>query len=194
MSEEFVNQVTLEYLVNKEYNLTIKPGNNVNKKDKKFYRKRVFNLTKELLSNEEPSDLLPDVKKAFDNYMNHCINYFKAIDCSDILQEDYRDMSMNSLLYNAADLTESTQIQDDANKLMMRSINIQPSTLDKFIKRTVKKETIVLPQQKDVNLSNPELKLKGVKKKKNITSMYEENKKQKDQPKDQTNVKDQTKK
>ena len=194
MSEEFVNQVTLEYLVNKEYNLTIKPGNNVNKKDKKFYRKRVFNLTKELLSNEEPSDLLPDVKKAFDNYMNHCINYFKAIDCSDILQEDYRDMSMNSLLYNSADLTESTQIQDDANKLMMRSINIQPSTLDKFIKRTVKKETIVLPQQKDVNLSNPELKLKGVKKKKNITSMYEENKKQKDQPKDQTNVKDQTKK
>jgi hypothetical protein len=191
MSEEFVNQVTLEYLVNKEYNLTIKPGNNVNKKDKKFYRKRVFNLTKELLSNEEPSDLFPDVKQAFDNYVNHCISYFKSIDCSDILQEDYMDISMNRI-HSSVELRESNQIQDDANKLMMRSINIQPSTLDKFIKRTVKKETIVMPQQKEVNLSNPVLKLKGVKKKKNITNMYEDLEKKKD--KDQTNVKDQTKK
>lgn len=193
MSEEFVNKVTLEYLVNKEYNVAPSLKNNVNKKDKKFYRKRVFNLTKELLSNEEPSDLFPDVKQAFDNYVNHCINYFKAIDCSDILQEDYRDMSMNHLLYNAGDLKESAQIQDDANKLMMRSINIQPCTLDKFITRTVKKEQTIMPQQKDVDLSNPELKLKGVKKKKNITNIYEENKKQ-TEVKDQTNVKDQTKK
>ena len=101
MSEEFVNQVTLEYLVNKEYNVAPNLKNNVNKKDKKFYRKRVFNLTKELLSNEEPSHLFPDVKQAFDNFTNHCINYFKAIDCSDILQEDYKDISMNHLLYNA---------------------------------------------------------------------------------------------
>lgn len=193
MSEEFVNKVTLEYLVNKEYNVAPSLKNNVNKKDKKFYRKRVFNLTKELLSNEEPSDLLPDVKKAFDNFTNHCINYFKTIDCSDILQEDYKDISMNHLLYNAGDLKESAQIQDDANKLMMRSINIQPCTLDKFITRTVKKEQTIMPQQKDVDLSNPELKLKGVKKKKNITNIYEENKKQ-TEVKDQTNVKDQTKK
>ena len=193
MSEEFVNKVTLEYLVNKEYNVAPSLKNNVNKKDKKFYRKRVFNLTKELLSNEEPSDLFPDVKQAFDNYVNHCISYFKAIDCSDILQEDYKDISMNHLLYNTDDLKESAQIQDDANKLMMRSINIQPCTLDKFITRTVKKEQTIMPQQKDVDLSNPELKLKGVKKKKNITNIYEENKKQ-TKVNDQTNVKDQTKK
>ena len=66
---------------------------------------------------------------------------------------------------------------------MMRSINIQSTTLDKFIKRTVKKDTVVLPQQKEVDLSNPELKLKGVKKKKNITNKYEENKKFEDQTK-----------
>ena len=155
--------------MNKEYNVAPNLKNNVNKKDKKFYRKRVFNLTKELLSNEEPSHLFPDVKQAFDNFTNHCINYFKAIDCSDILQEDYKDISMNHLLYNADEFKpflfenahsgafssaesdcatrifnarrckESAQIQDDANKLMMRSINIQPSTLDKFITRRVKK-------------------------------------------------------
>ena len=191
MSEEFVNKVTLEYLVNKDYNVTVKTSK-VDKRDKKFYRKRIFNLTKEILSNEEPADVLPDVKHAFDNYVKHCINYFKAIDCSDILQEDYKDMSMNNLC-NATELLESNQIQEDANKLIMRSVNIQSSTLDKFIKRTVKKETVVLPQQKEVDLKNPELKLKGVKKKKNITNKYEEiveNKKQEDQTKDQTNNKE----
>jgi hypothetical protein len=184
MSEEFVNKITLEYLVNREYNVTIKTSK-VDKKDKKFYRKRIFNLTKEILSNEEPADVLPDVKHAFDNYVRHCVNYFKTIDCSDILQEDYKDMSMNNLC-NSTDLLESNQIQEEANKLMMRSINIQSSTLDKFIKRTVKKETVVLPQQKEVDLKSPELKLKGVKKKKNITNKYEEiveNKKQEDQTK-----------
>ena len=182
MSEEFVNKVTLEYLVNKEYNVVLKATTKVDKKDRKFYRKRIFNLTKEILNNEEPTDILPDVKYAFDNYVKHCVNYFKAIDCSDILQEDYMDMSMNSSC-NASELLESSQLQEEANKLMMRSINIQSTTLDKFIKRTVKKDTVVLPQQKEVDLSNPELKLKGVKKKKNITNKYEENKKFEDQTK-----------
>jgi len=175
MSEEFVNKVTLEYLVNKDYNVTLKTSkNNVNKKDKKFYRKRIFNLTKELLSNEEPANLLPDVKHAFDNYMNHCIHYFKVIDCSDILQEDYKDIALEGC---DGDFDEnSQQTQDEANKLMMRSINIQSTTLDKFIKRTVKKDTTIMPQQKDVDLSNPDLKLKGVKKKKNLTNTYEDTK------------------
>jgi len=175
MSEEFINKVTLEYLVNKEYNVTHKTRNDVNKKDKKFYRRRIFNITKELLSNEEPSDLLPEVKHAFDNYMKHCIHYFKVIDCSDILQEDYKDIT--KVEFCDADCDESSQqTQDEANKLMMRSINIQTNTLDKFITRTVKKDTTIMPQQKDVDLKNPDLKLKGVKKKKNITNTYEDTK------------------
>ena len=173
MSEEFVNKVTLEYLINKEYNVAIKPGNNVNKRDKKFYRKRVFNLTKELLSSEEPKDMFPDVKIAFDNYVKQCINYFKSIDCSDILQEDYKDMSNN--IYCYADMTDSIQLQEDANKMMMRSINIKPNNLDTFIKRTVKhKAKMVMPQQKDVNLRAPDLKIKGIgkkeKEKENLTN------------------------
>ena len=198
MSEEFVNKVTLEYLVNKEYNVTLKSSkNNVNKKDKKFYRKRIFNLTKELLSNEEPANLLPDVKHAFDNYMKHCIHYFKVIDCSDILQEDYKDITC--IEFGDADFDEnSQQTQDEANKLMMRSINVQSTTLDKFIKRTVKKDTTIMPQQKDVDLSNPDLKLKGVKKKKNLTNTYEDtkeitqetHKKDEEQTKNENNAKD----
>ena len=191
MSEEFINKITLEYLVNKEYNNITLKASKVNKKDKKFYRKRIFNLSKELLSNEEPQNLSPDVKDAFDKYVNHCIHYFKVIDCSDILQEDYKDITVGD--YNGDCDENSQQTQDDANKLMMRSINIQSSTLDKFIKRTVKKDTTIMPQQKDVDLSNPDLKLKGVKKKKNITNTYEDTKETQTKDNEQTKVNPQTK-
>ena len=60
----------------------------------------------------------------------------------------------------------------------MRSIKIDPPTLDKYvkIKSSKKSESIILPQQKNINLLNPELKNKGLKKK-NINIKYEDNKK-----------------
>jgi hypothetical protein len=64
----------------------------------------------------------------------------------------------------------------EADKLLMRSIKLDIHTLDKYVKRTTtkKEEKIVLPIQKNINLQDPELKNKGVKKK-NITNKYEDN-------------------
>jgi hypothetical protein len=79
MSEKFVNQVTLDCLMNKG-KVSNKSYNSVNKKDKKFYRKRVYNLTKELLlSKEEPDNLFPDVKYAFEHFINTCIKISNII-------------------------------------------------------------------------------------------------------------------
>ena len=173
MTDEFIHKTTLDYLVNKDYIAKMNSvAENQNqelkiKKDKRFYRKRVFNLTKELLSGEEPQDIFPDIKQAFDNYMRHCISYFKAIDCSDIMQEEYNE---SELLQN-----DINKLQNDTNKLIMRS---KPNNLDNFITRVVKNEPkIVMPQQKDVNLRDPSLKIKGVERKrgkKNLTNKYEE--------------------
>jgi hypothetical protein len=57
----------------------------------------------------------------------------------------------------------------------MRSIKIDPPTLDKYVTRisTKKEEKIILPKQKDINLNDPELKNKGLKKN-NITNIYED--------------------
>ena len=66
MSEAFLNQVTLDCLLNKNmYNkhLLAERKKTTNKRDKKFYKRRIFDLTKELLiSKEEPDNLFPDVK------------------------------------------------------------------------------------------------------------------------------------
>ena len=186
MSESFINQVTLDCLLNKQqYNkyLFNKTEKVSNRKDKKFYRKRIFSLTKELLlTKERPEFLFPDVEYAFDNYVNSCIQYFKTIDSNDIIQNEYSSFVGIATLSNITELADDDvdlQSKEDADKLLMRSINISKSSLDNFVKTklTKKAEEMVLPKQKDINLADPILKTKGVlkfDKKKNITNKYDE--------------------
>lgn len=197
MSKEYINQITLDCLLNKEQfanHINNKIKKSINKKDKKFYRKRIFDLTKLLLINKEkPEDLFPDVKYAFDNYLKTCINYFKAIDNNDIIQDDYKDLENENddKDGNVDDnidekLNNINLSREKADKLMLRSIKLKPS-LDNFIQKIPKKtDEIVLPKQKNIKLDNPELKTKGIKKK-NITNKYGENNKSKEETKIDTN-------
>jgi len=182
-----LSDIDLEYLINKElYGKSIdskmQPHININnKKDKKFYKKRIYDLTKQLLSNEQPPTLFPDVLNTFDNYIKTCISYFKVIDTSDIIQEDYDNLLgpiNNATSFDNVAGVDNMDNIDEINKLMMRSIKImEPNALEKLVKRTITKKEIepIIPQQKDINLKDPVLKNKGIRKKKNITNKYDEN-------------------
>lgn len=172
MSDAFVNQVTLDCLLNKElYNSQVrgKRTKQLNKEEQRFYRKRTLNLFKEMINKNSPENLFPDVKYAYDNFVNAAVNYFKTIDNSDIIQAEYAGLD------SPADKTDPMQVADcsanlasslDADLCMMRSIKMEIPTLDKYVIRTKtkKKSEILLPQQKDINLHDPELKTKGLKK------------------------------
>lgn len=181
MSENYINQITLDYLINKENYKKIgkaSSGNysnsfkNANRKDKKFYRKRILNLTKDLLLFQENKDpILPDVKKAFEIYVKTCVEYFQTLDKSDIIQEEYNELEELGALdiLENIEYTENPNTINVADNLMMRSIKINP--LDKYVKRTIlKKEEPIIPIQKEINLHEPYLKNKGICKKKNITN------------------------
>ena len=192
MSQAFVDQVTLDCLLNKSlFNNQVKnkKAQSVNKEDKKFYKKRIYNLFKEMLINKaEPEDLLPDVKYTYDNFINASINYFKTIDNNDLLQEEYKTLDEAALEnINAIPELGDDIAVEEADKLMMRSIKIKTPSLDKYVKRksTKPEEKLILPKQKEVNLMDPELKVKGLQnnsnnsnnnniKKKNITNKYDE--------------------
>jgi uncharacterized UPF0160 family protein len=181
MSQSFVDQVTLDYLLNKDmFNKHIKTqkAKSINKEDRKFYKKRIYNLFKELLiTKEEPEDLLPDVKYAYDNFINACINYFKTIDNNDLIQEEYKGLDETPDIISIPELKDNNlQTEEDANKLLMRSIKITTLPLDNFVKRksTKVEEKLILPKQKEINLNEPELNIKGINKKKNITNKYDE--------------------
>jgi hypothetical protein len=212
MSSGIVDQITLECLMNKETYNKIMANKNIiqdKNKDKKFYRKRISNLTKELLQNTPPENLMLDVTLAYENYVKTCINYFKIIDEVDIIQEDYLNSNTDSkkedvesvmkesedqvtndldidFVSEKKDITQIDTVKKEeskyapvlANNLMMRSIKLINPTLDNFLayKPDVvsKKNEIIIPKQKEIDLTNPELKNKGICKKKNITNNYED--------------------
>jgi hypothetical protein len=185
MSNDFVNRVTLDCLLNKDmYSSQIKNKKEqaLSKEDKRFYRKRIYNLFKEIINGNPPPDLFLDVKSTYDTFVKTAINYFKAIDRSDIIQSDYdARATVDDLSCNTIDCSLNCSIngRTDYNEGLLsslRSVKISAPTLDKYVTKisTKKKENIILPQQKDINLQNPEFKSKGIKKN-NITNIYEDN-------------------
>jgi hypothetical protein len=180
MSESFVNQITLDCLLNKEmYSKHLRSNKikQINKEERKFYRKRIYNLFKEIISGNPPKDLAPDVKYSYDNFVNSAIQYFKIVDNNDIIQSEYTgcDFSLDESNKSAYDVSANEIKKNQADMLLTRSVKIEVPTLDKYVTRTriKKKEEIILPQQKEINLKDPELKNKGIQKN-NIGNMYED--------------------
>lgn len=178
MNNSYIDQITLDCLINKEIigkHIMIQREKQINKDEFKFYRKRIFNLFKIIISCNSPTDLSPDVKYAYDTFIKSSINYFKVTDNNDLLQEEYKDInnSFDNSLDLSCNLLDITN--NDADYLLMRSIRIDEHTLDKYVKRisTKKNENIILPKHREVILTKSELKDKGIKK--NITNKYEIN-------------------
>ena len=204
MSEAFINQVTLDCLLNKQqYEKYIKKNisKSMDKKDIHFYRKRIIDLTKTFLyTNNDVDGLLPDVKYAFENYVKACIHSFKVSDSNDIIQSEFdkvecleQDVDNNLENEDNEDNEDKEEKEDkkkekeaerknknDVYKFFARStVKIINPTLDNFItiKNTQVKEEVIMPKQRDINLNDDNLKNKGISKKKNITNIYENNKK-----------------
>jgi hypothetical protein len=78
-----VNQPQYErYLRNKEADLTGKY-----EKAKRFYKKRILEMTRDLLKGETVNDIF--VIQAFEAFTKSCITYFRNKDKNDTLQEEY---------------------------------------------------------------------------------------------------------
>ena len=170
MCDNLINQITLDCLMNKDqYNRYIqnKVTKSTNRQDKKFYKKRIVDLTRDLLSKpsvHEP-EILADVKYAFDNYVRNCVHYFKSLDNNDILQEEYNGSDFDLIPPGNSDLI--THNQYEADKLLMRSVKLE-NPLDKFVKKKLlkKPDEPIIPKQKEIDLTDPALKNKGIIKKK----------------------------
>lgn len=93
MSEDLVNQLTLNFLISKnqlqKLNKKIKEDESqVMKTDKEVYGDRIKHLFNDLLNNNYPDDLLYDVRSSFDLFLNKCIYYLKAHDNNELLEKE----------------------------------------------------------------------------------------------------------
>ena len=96
MSEDFVNQLTLNFLISKhqlqKLNKKVKENADTSRKtDKELYGQRITKLFNDLLVNEPPDTLLQDVQIGFDLFMDKCIYYLKAVDNNDLFEKARTD-------------------------------------------------------------------------------------------------------
>jgi hypothetical protein len=160
-----------------------------NEKDKKFYKKRIYDLTRRLLVKKTDAtydlELIPaHIINAFEIFCKTTIDYFKNLDKSDIIQEDYvglfpndvdNEMKEEEQLENGENNEIKIITQECIDNLFYGKINkTEPNSLEKIVKRTIlfnNENEVVLPRKKKINLKDPSLKNKGIVcKKKNITS------------------------
>jgi hypothetical protein len=203
MSQSLIDQITLDCLLNKEMmetHVMKQREKQIHKDDLQFYKNRIFNLFKELLDEDEPEDVAPDIKYAYNTFIKNAIHYFKLEDNNDLLQDEYKNIDNDYVVEDIEDIDEDDDNYDEdendedfnedlednndediedvsrheeADKLLMRSVKMDIPTLDKYVKRSVyKKESpFILPKLREVDITKPELKNKGIKK--NITTIYE---------------------
>jgi hypothetical protein len=85
MSEDFINQLTLSYLINSSHlnklNKRMNSSDNTEKiDDKKAYKPRIDELFERLFKGDKPDDLSKDVETGFNFFVEKSIYYFKVHD------------------------------------------------------------------------------------------------------------------
>lgn len=172
MNQEYINSVTLEYLLNpllyNKINDKKNASSNLLFKDIKFYRKRICQITKDMCKGEYIND---NLKTHFLNYTYALVYYLKQLDEKDIYQEEYNDLITNTQdiscvdLENIEDTERENTESEDPNDLLINKPELI-NNLDNFIKKiNIKNEDKILPQRKVANINDPNLRAKGLKKK-----------------------------
>ena len=192
-----IDNITLTFFANKlQYEHVVKKkelfNNNEFTSDKKFYKKRIIDLTKKLFRNGIDDLQLYD---SFNCYIKSCINHLKFIDKKDIIQDKYNTMIVPS--GNIVDDDVDDDDDDDINNydinnydinncdILLTKNEVKQINLDTFVIKKKQKEKIkILPKKEIINIHTKEYKTKGIKakglkakglpKKKNINNIYEE--------------------
>ena len=153
----------LEYLVNPAIYDKIfqKKKTKVTRDDIKFYRKRVIQLTRDLQKSSLAKSYPPSLQHAFKEYLSTAIAHLKEIDQRDILQEEYDSISKQTKKVQF-EMDDSYQSPEQPDELLY---NKPEKNIRDFVTVTRPEKEKIIPTQKKVDLRDPTLRMKGVKKK-----------------------------
>lgn len=170
-----INYITLETMANSDtYNKYLKKNNldldTVLKSEKKFYRKRISAMVKDILynnlNNNSDCPVNDVIINAFNTFARLCVSHFKFKDTMDNIQGDYKGMVLadTSGAELCVDTMEGWSI-DEANKLFMKQVDKKVITMDNFVTKTSPpQDEMILPKTKELNLKDPKYKKKDIKK------------------------------
>ena len=168
-----INYITLEIMANSDtYNKYLKKNNlehdTVLKSEKRFYRKRIIAMVKDILTNNinnnNDAPINDIIINSFNAFSRLCISHFKFKDTMDNIQGDYKDMVLVETTTTGESGVDDWSI-DDANKLFMKQVDKKVITMDNFVTKTSPpQDEMLLPKTKELNLKDPKYKKKDIKK------------------------------
>ena len=161
------DRIDLLYLTNQ--NLVDKYNEKINEKDINqhlkqdifFYRKRILNITKDLLRE---NSINPNIDSIFLEYAQELVKYFKFIDKKDILQDEYKDLKekKKKLVNTNFKLSESDKIMSRETKKTIKTIK---DCIPIIVKSRPQKKRNY-PKKKNINIKDPKFRIKGLEKEK----------------------------
>ena len=156
-----INMIDLEFLTNPMELQKLhknKDKLHIDQKDITFYKKRIFQMAKNILLKKK-TDI--KVKNAFDSFCKVCIEYFKFIDKSEIIQTDYSHIKTKQ-----KKPTKNINLHT-TNEIIMRTKKVRsPKITDHIkIKRKNNRKKTIIPKKRSFNLQDPIFQLKGIEKK-----------------------------
>jgi len=170
-----IDSITLDYFTNRsQYNNILKKKEDYQSghfdNDKKFYKKRILDLTKRLFRDEIKNESLVS---GFHSYIKTCIDYLKNLDTKDIIQEKYMDVSenqvMDSDIMDISRVLIETESYKNCDYLFRKVEETKKINLDSFvINATENSKKKILPTKEVVNIKTKVHKTKGIMKKKNM--------------------------
>ena len=200
-----VDHVTLDLMVNQpQYEKYLRAHesdlNGKFEKAKRFYKKRIIEMTRNLLKGETLSDIF--VLQAFEAYAKSCITYFRNKDKNDTMQEEHM-AECNAIGYlppiaetepesvnsdnadNDADANPNSNLTDSSKRkleilMSFDKHKVNVPTLDTYVIKTTPavvnhNHGVSIPQLKEINLDDPKFKTKDIKPKPSKTKMISKN-------------------
>lgn len=172
-SEKYIENVTIQYLLNPNLQNQIIKNNTILSKDfnddVKFYKKRIGQYVKDICKdiNSETFEISTNdkTKLACINFIKNLIEDYKFNDTKDILQEDYEEYNVidNYDISNNVSNNKSNSNYDIDNILLKEEK--KTISLDNFVKVKNVTKREILPNKREANLQEPHLRYKGLKKK-----------------------------
>jgi hypothetical protein len=147
-------------------------------KAKRFYKKRIIEMTRELLKGETLSDIF--VLQSFETYAKSCITYFRNKDKNDTLQEEHMAECVavgylpSILETDSVEDSDDDAVVNDSSKKKLEILmsfdkhKVHTPTLDTYVIKTTPAASASnnhapIPQLKEVNLDDPKFKTKDIK-------------------------------
>lgn len=183
-----VDHVTLDLMVNQpQYERYLRANeadlNGKYEKAKRFYKKRIVEMTRDLLKGETVNDIF--VLQAFEAFAKSCITYFRNKDKNDTLQEEHMAECV-AIGHLPSIVEESMEVNDeddedaepnpslsDSTKRKLEILmsfdkhKVTVPTLDTFVIKTtpaVNNNVMAsIPHMKEINLDDPKFKTKDIK-------------------------------